>query len=189
MATRTLSDAQIVKGGHLMIMLEEKTTVNDAETTKFVPIAFATSHTFSKTLNTNEISTKDHGDYAAVLPQNITWEATTENLYSLGGYKKLNDAFKQSKQVTVYFGETNYKDPGEEGGIVNEEISDNSWKKEGFGEQGKAYITSLQVTAAAGENATMNATFTGTGKLEDVQTLATDTTDNTEEEEEVTPNP
>lgn len=181
MATKTLNEAQIVKGGHLMIMLEEKTTVEGVETTKFVPIAFATSHTFSKTLNTNEISTKDHGDYAAILPQNISWEATTENLYSLGGYKKLNKAFKKHEQVTVYFGETNYADPDEEGGIVNGEISANSWKTEGFGEKGQAYITSLQVTAAAGENATMSATFTGTGKLEDVETPKTPATNNTEE--------
>lgn len=163
-----LNNAQIVKGGHLMIMLKEETTVDQTTTTTYTPIGFATSHTFSKTLNTNEISTKDHGDYAAVLPQNITWEATTENLYSLGGYKKLNDAFKQHKQVTVYFGETNYVDPGEEVGIVADGISANSWTREGFGEEGQAYITSLQVTAAAGENATMSATFTGTGALTEI---------------------
>ena len=159
-----LNNAQIVKGGHLMILLG---TEGQSGTVTYEPIAFATSHTFSKTLNTNEISTKDHGDYAAILPQNITWEATTENLYSLGGYKKLNDAFKQHTLVTVRFGETNYADPGEETGIVTDEISANSWTPAGFGEEGPAYITSLQVTAAAGDNATMSATFTGAGALTD----------------------
>ena len=46
------------------------------------PIAFATSHSLSITMNTTEISTKDHGDFPSVIGQNITWELTTENLYS-----------------------------------------------------------------------------------------------------------
>lgn len=160
-----LENSDIIKGGHLMVMIEKDNAL--------VPIAFATSHNFSKSLQTQEISTKDHGDYAAVLAQRITWEATTENLYSISGYKMLNDVFKGMKPVKIYFGETNYNQLYEEKGIVEIDGASN-WTAQSqaqgmtnnFGEIGNALITSLQVTAGAGDNATFSATFTGSGALQ-----------------------
>ena len=152
MAAYTLTNADIIKGGHLMVFL------NNA------PIAFATSHSLSKTLNTQEISTKDHGDFGAVLPQNITWEITTENLYSLDGYEKLTKAFGQMQEVTVQFGTSSYSQSNTQDSIVG--TSEDNWTVGTDYEEGKAYITSLQVTAGAGDNATFSATFTGNGKLE-----------------------
>ena len=172
MAQYDLKNSDIIKGGHLMIL------VDDGGVKK--PIAFATSHSLSKTLNTNEIATKDHGDYAAVLPQTISWEASTENLYAVGstgcpGYKKLNEIFNKRKDVEIYFGETTYGVTGIEyitqPSIVGVTGADN-WTQmpNGFGEKGKALITSLQVTAGAGDNATFTATFTGSGDLNVVTT-------------------
>lgn len=152
MAAYNLTNADIIKGNHLMVFLNGE------------PIAFATSHSLNKTLNTNEISTKDHGDYAAVLPQNITWEITTENLYSLSGYQKLNTAFNTRALVTVYFGESSYDQDNTQASIVGTSGA-TDWTTDGFGETGQAYITSLQVTAGAGDNATFSATFTGSGSL------------------------
>lgn len=152
MADYTLTNADIIKGGHLMVFVNN------------TPIAFATSHSFSKTLNTQEISTKDHGDYAAVLPQNISWEITTENLYSLTDYQTLNNTFNQKQEVTVAFGESTYSQSSTQEGIVGVQGATN-WALGSFYESGKAYITSLQVTAGAGENATFSATFTGNGSI------------------------
>ena len=146
------NNSDIIKGGHLMVFINNN------------PVAFATSHSLSKTLNTQQISTKDHGDTAATLPQNITWEITTENLYSLAGYQTLNTAFNSMQEVTLYFGEASYSQVSPQTSIVGEDGA-TEWQKEGFGETGKAYITSLQVTAAAGDNATFSATFTGNGSL------------------------
>ena len=166
MATYNLTNADIIKGGHLMVF------VDDDQSGVLKPIAFATSHSLNKTLNTQEISTKDHGDYSAVLPQNITWEITTENLYSLDSYQSLNAAFNEMQEVTVYFGESTYKQKNAvtgklevQGSIVGANPAQQNWDTSGFGESGKAYITSLQVTAGAGENATFSATFTGSGAL------------------------
>lgn len=155
MAEYTLTNADIIKGGHLMVFVGNN------------PIAFATSHSFNKTLNTQEISTKDHGDFSAVLPQNITWEITTENLYSLSGYQTLNNAFKNMTEVTVAFGESSYNQTGTQGSIVASQgvQGGTNWTLGSFYESGKAYITSLSVTAGAGENATFSATFTGNGEL------------------------
>lgn len=171
MANYNLSNSDIIKGGHLMVLVDDN------------PIAFATSHSLSKTLNTQEVATKDHGDFAAVLPQNITWEVTTENLYSLTSYQDLNDAFNSRSLVDLYFGETTYSQTNVQNSLVVQEGSATgvNWLASGFGEVGKAYITSLSVTAAAGENATFSATFTGSGSLS-VQTstnTATNTVTNT----------
>lgn len=158
MADYTLKNSSIIKGGHLMVFL------NDA------PIAFATSHSLSKTLNTQDISTKDHGDYNAILPQTISWEITTENLYSLSGYAALNTAFNNRQAVTVAFGESTYSQSGTQASIVlpedaQQNAANTNWELSGNYEEGQAYITSLQVTAGAGDNATFSATFTGTGDL------------------------
>lgn len=152
MAAYNLTNADVIKGGHLMILIDDD------------PLAFATSHSLSKTLNTQEISTKDHGDAAAVLPQNKTYELTTENLYSLAGYQKLNTAFENMTEVNVYFGETTYNQTSGQASIVGVEGAQ-EWAKTGFGESGKGYITSLQVTAGAGDNATYSATIRISGTL------------------------
>ena len=153
----------IIKGSHLMVFMEDAN--GDLQ-----PIAFATSHTFSKQLNTQEVNCKDFGDVSAVLPQNYSWTMQTDNLYSINGYQAVNNAFKDMAKVLVYFGETNYRQTSTQASIVDVDVA-SDWSKEGFGEQGYAYITALDVTASAGENATFSATFTGTGTLEEVETL------------------
>ena len=150
-------NSQIVKGSSLMVFMNGNA------------IAFATSHSFNKTLNTNEVSTKDHGDFAANIPGNITWEATTENLYSTcaDGWDAINTAFNNKQEVQLAFGPATGYDASvttSEEGIVDVDSATN-WTPGTGCEYGKALITSLQVTAAAGDNATFTATFTGTGKL------------------------
>lgn len=149
----------IIKGSKLMVFIKDNNTL--------VPIAFATSHSFQKQLNTQEITCKDFGDASAILPQNYTWTMTTDNLYSVDGYWQVNGAFKQMKKVTVYFGSSNYSNDTAQESIVDVEGA-TEWTTSGFGEQGEAYITDLQVTAQAGENATFTATFTGTGALTEI---------------------
>lgn len=154
-----LKNQDIIKGGHLMVFVEGE------------PIAFATNHSLSKTRNTQEVTSKDHGDTTAVLPTTMTWQVTCENLYSLDGYSKLNYAFNQGVTVELYFGETTYNQDVNQRSIVIDDTSTltntaiYNWGATGFGESGKALITQLDVTAAAGENATFSATFQGSGDL------------------------
>ena len=109
------------------------------------------------------------GDVAAILPQNYSWTMQTDNLYSINGYKAVNDAFKNMTKVKVYFGESTYNQTQTQNSIVDVD-SATDWAIAGFGEKGDAYITALDVTASAGENATFSATFTGTGTLTEVTT-------------------
>ena len=149
MANYSLTNADIIKGGHLMVFLNDE------------PIAFATSHSLSKTMNTQEISTKDHGDFSAVLPQNITWEITTENLFAESDYATLVDSMLAGQPVDVVFANAA---SWVKTGIDN---SSKTWTPDSAGTQlsGKALITSLTANANTGENATFSATFTGVGAI------------------------
>lgn len=167
MANRENSD--IIKGSSLMVFMKQASATGSS----VAPIAFSTSHNFNKSLQSQEIACKDFGDYTAVIPQTIAWEATTENLYSVDGWNKVNDAFDTKKEVIVAFGPaSNYSASVTETqqGIVGNDRS--NWTPAAQGatgltsvQYGRAYITSLQVTAAAGDNATFTATFTGNGEL------------------------
>ena len=153
-ALRTNQD--IIKGSKLMVFIADK------------PIAFATSHSLSITMNTTEISTKDHGDFPSVIGQNITWELTTENLYSDDGQTALWNAMKTMQPVTVKFAQaTNYENATSQKGLPLEE-NGQEWSAdpEKIIASGKALITSLSVNAPSGDNATLSATFTGVGALD-----------------------
>ena len=148
------TNQKILKGSKLMVFIADK------------PIAFATSHSLSITMNTTEISTKDHGDFPSVIGQNITWELTTENLYSDDGQTALWNAMKTMQPVTVKFAQaTNYENETSQKGLPLEEDGQ-EWSAGTAIASGKALITSLSVNAPSGDNATLSATFTGVGALD-----------------------
>lgn len=146
-------NTDIIKGSKLMVFLNDN------------PIAFATSHSLSITMNTTEVSTKDHGDFPAVIAQNISWEITTENLYSDAGQTALWNAMKSMQPVTIKFAPaSNYSNTEAQKGIVGEQGG--SWTADTAIASGKALVTSLSVNAPAGDNSTLSATFTGVGELD-----------------------
>lgn len=175
-----LSNTDIIKGSKLMVFIEGQ------------PVGMATSHSLSMTLNTTEVSTKDHGDFKAIVPQDISWELSAENLYTNAGKKTYMDAMSNMTKVTVQFVNTNYNNTKERGILDNQSSSGyqststaepigsaENWTVGIQGPQGpqaipvggeviaegQAYITSFNINAAAGDNATMSVTFTGVGAL------------------------
>lgn len=146
--------AGITKGSKLMIFLDGQA------------IGYATSHSLSVTLNTTEVSTKDHGDYPAVTPQSVSWEITAENLYSDGGEATYMELALSKQLVDVVFAPaSNYSDTDEKG-ILGDDAQHSSWSAGTAIASGKAYVTSFSVNAPAGDNATMSVTFTGNGALD-----------------------
>ena len=142
--------ANILKGDALMIFKGTSA------------LAFATSHTMTITGNTVDIASKDHGYWGASEVGNITWEATTENLYTENAYDDLFQAMLAKEPIDIVFAKANNYDANgltEVGGNVA------AWTK-GTGYKGKAVITSLTANANTGENATFSATFTGYGPLQ-----------------------
>lgn len=141
--------ANVIKGDELMIFIG--TTA----------LAYATAHTLTINGNTIDISSKDHGFWGASEIGNLTWEATTDNLYTEDNYEQLYDAMISKTPVDIVFAKaSNYDENGlrEVGGRVQAWVA-------GAGRKGKAVITSLVANANTGENATFTATFTGNGPL------------------------
>ncbi len=152
-----MTNADIVKGSVLMVFVNEKA------------IGFATSHSLNLTTNTTEISTKDHGSFPSVAPQNVTWEVTAENLYSDAGEKTYMDAILNMTPVHIKFAKaSNYNNEYEPGIVGNKESK--TWTAGTVITEGDAIVSSFSINAPSGDNATMSVTFTGTGALAHVQT-------------------
>lgn len=154
---------EIVKGSDLMLFVKKpNNTVHS--------LAFATSHSFNISSETSDISTKDHGFWSAKEITRITWQITTDNLYTVDTFNELYDRMIARQPIEVYFC---LKTPTERQGTpatVNlPGDTYDSWTpttttgEDGY--YGKVYITSLDATAAAGDNATFSATFDGIGAI------------------------
>lgn len=139
----------IIKGDDLMLFDEQGKS-----------IAFATSHTLSISADAVDTSSKDHGAWSANEVNKISWELTSENLYTVAAYDSLMEKMLAREAIKVYFGTKKENDPDK---TVADGDYDNWTGSSGY--TGKVYITSLSVNANTGENATYSATFTGTGKL------------------------
>ena len=144
----TYTPATIVKGDELMLF--------DAAGHS---IAYATNHTLTISGDTQDISSKDHGVWGATSVNKISWEITSENLYTEGAFDTLFTSMVSRAPITVYFG---MKDPTATGTPADGDIA--YWSQyAGHTYTGKAYITSLTANANNGENATFSITLTGVG--------------------------
>ena len=158
--SNVIKNSDIVKGSALQVTLGNGGTI----------LGFATSHALSITVNTTEVSTKDHGDYPGVIKQNTTWEVTCENLFCGRNWDELQAMLNGDTPVTVSFVPLSNTAADISKGIVqpesdSETVQPTEWTAGTAIAKGQAYITSLNVNAAAGDNATISATFTGAGPL------------------------
>ena len=134
--------------------------------------AFSTSHTFNITTSQEDVLTKEYGKYPGKIIGTVEWEVTCENLAgdtSVSSISALLKAFKKQasdgEPVSLKFGNIgNQWNDGK--GTMGEggELSQFTGVQDSIIE-GQAIITSLSMNAAAGENATISATFTGVGAL------------------------
>lgn len=153
----------IIKGDELMLFKDGQA------------LAFATAHTLTVSGNTIDIGSKDHGFWGASEVGKITWELTTENLYTVEDYDMLFDAMFNKTELQIVFGYASNYDvnglnlSGEQG-----DSRPDAWEQDlTHGYKGTAVITSLTANANTGENATFSATFTGKGALVNMATNAT----------------
>lgn len=140
----------IIKGDDLMLF--------DAQGKS---IAFATAHTLTITADAADISSKDHGIWGGSEVNKISWEITSENLYTSDAYDTLFTSMMARTAIDVYFGLKAENDPDKT--VANGDYE--NWSKATGAYTGKAFITSLVANANSGENATFSITLTGTGKL------------------------
>lgn len=140
---------------------------------KYTAVAFATNHTLDVSMEQIDASTKDNGNgyWSNSEPGMMSWSITTENLMSDDGsngydYNGLFSIMLKRETVDVCFGlksSLNGEDVTNDGSF---NAPTSGWTPDETNcYTGKAYITSLSVTATNGEKATYNATFTGAGAL------------------------
>lgn len=125
-------------------------------------LAYATAHTLTITGNTIDVSSKDHGYWGASQIGNLTWEITTDNLYTATDFGTLFSAMVAKTPITVKFAVASNYDANGLSGVGTGSVQ--AWTA-GAGYEGQAVITSLTANANNGENATFTATFTGYGAL------------------------
>lgn len=143
--------------------------------------AYATAHTLTITADTADTSSKDHGVWTGNEVAKISWEITSENLYTTEGFDSLFADMINRKPIKVIFGL-------KQAGAADSTVADGDYAnwtpdygatlpEKGNPEapsgtttnqnmyMGSAYITSLTANANTGENATYSVTLTGTGSI------------------------
>lgn len=156
-----VQNSQILKGSAIEIFFSDD-NLNDV-----CPL-FATEHTFSMNIESIEIATKSNGDFSAILPQRITWTMSSNNLMSDDAQQAYMKWASGMKEVTVKFAEVQnyakYDSGSAEKGIVDNNHAE--WELGRVLAQGKAIIESLEISASAGDNATLSISLRGTSDLE-----------------------
>ena len=144
---------QVINGGDLMLFLGGTS------------IAFSTSHKLSISAETVETSSKDNGGkWVAKAVRKLSWNMSTENLYSLeGAGKTYDDLFTMMTGRTeidaIFTVEKDYATKADA-------VPAGGWLPSTTGQyKGKVVITSLELNAPNGDNATFTASFEGVGAL------------------------
>ena len=153
----------IIKGGDLMLFINNKS------------IGYATSHSLSISADTKETSTKDSGGKWQTSEVGIiSWTASSENLYANEAegmtYSELFNAMVDRTEIDAVFtlegNSTNL-----ETGDKEDKVPTGGWTpKAKSGYQGKVIITSIELNAPNGEDASFTVQFQGTGALKAVPT-------------------
>lgn len=147
----------IMKGGDLMLFVKIGSSMKS--------IAFATSHKLSISGDSVETSTKDSsGKWTSKQVNKLNWNVTTDNLYSLDGaganYSDLFGMMTDMKEIEIVF--------SLESGYANKAnaVPVGGWTPIASPQyRGKVIMTSLELNAPNGENATYTASFEGVEAL------------------------
>lgn len=141
----------IVKGDEMQLFINGAT------------IGYCTAHSFSRSAETQDIASKDHGLFPATEVTRISWSVQADAYYTDADYDMLVQAMDSTTPITILFAHvSNYDTKGLAG--VGEGGTVEAWTS-GAGYQGKAIITQIDGTFNNGEKATFSITFQGQGSL------------------------
>lgn len=154
----------VIKGRELMVFV--------SGTTGLHTIALATNHTLTINADSIDASNKDAGAWNKQNTSKLSWEMSTENLFSYNSgatqitYDKLFQSMVACEELTLVFAlASGNTGATEAGGLVS-----GDWGNQAPKYSGKAVITSLELNAADGDMASFSATFTGSGPLAKITT-------------------
>lgn len=124
-------------------------------------LAFATNHTLTLTADVMETSSKDSGKWKANQATKLSFEVSTENLYTVTNYNELVTKMMNREEIEIYFAVK----ADEELNLDGLTAEKTEWNKGKAGYKGKVIISNITANANSGENATYSTTLTGTGAL------------------------
>ena len=134
-------------------------------------LAFGKSHTLTIGVETQEVSTKDHGIYGSKKATKVTWSISAEHMFSEGAYDTLFDKMVALEPITVYFGKK--KSEAADKTVADGDLD--AWKPntptQSTLRTGQVIITKLDLQAQSGDNATFSVEFEGVGKISKAKTI------------------
>lgn len=134
-------------------------------------LAFGKSHTLAIGVETQEVSTKDHGIYGSKKATKVNWSISAEHMYSEGAYDTLFDKMVALEPITVYFGKK--KSEAADKTVADGDLD--AWKPntptQSTLRTGQVIITKLDLQAQSGDNATFSVEFEGVGKISKAKTI------------------
>lgn len=148
--------ADVKLGTDLMLFLELKSGETKA-------LACATSCKITLNANVLETSSKDSGYWTTKQASKLSWSCSSDNLFTLTNYNELMDVMIERKPVKIQFDSVAHN---ETEGEKNHE----DYTPQNNGYVGEVIITSIDVNAPDGDNATYTVSMEGTGALKRVPT-------------------
>lgn len=149
---------QALLGNNLMIF----TATTSGAASGYTAIACATSCSVSISRDVIEVSSKDSGQWTNNLTARISWEMSSDNVFTLENYSGLTSLMFDGSPIYVVFGEVSGDTLGQMPKVATEgqkPLTTSSYYS------GKGYITSIEASAGDGESATFSLTITGDGEL------------------------
>lgn len=152
----------VIKGDQLMCFIGGK------------GLAFATNHVLSLSTETEDVQHKDAGVFSSTEITKVNWEITSDNIYTEtddgDSYDTLRDAMLQLQKIDVVWGKAgNYDRNGNKN--ADNSVTEDYWEPTSNGGKyygGQAVISSLQLNAQSGSNATYSVTLTGSGPYHEI---------------------
>ena len=126
-----------------------------------VALAAATACKLTLNANTLETSSKDSGKWTSNQPAKLSWSCSSDNLFTIDDYEYLMDACIKRDEIEVQF--STVQNPNSDSGMP-----DGGWQPNTNGYRGMAIITSIDMNAPDGDNATYSISLTGSGALNKV---------------------
>lgn len=145
----------IQDGGNIMLFIDDKS------------VAHSSSHHFNISSQTEEINTKDCGEFGMTTVSQLTWEITADHFYTKDGYDTFFTAMTSMQPIDVVFGLKAEAELPPDGTPKDVNVSaDGNWTKGASYYYGKAIISSLDWTATKGSKSVFSATLSGQGAIQ-----------------------
>lgn len=136
--------------------------------TNWKTLAYGQTHSLSRSNETTEISSKDHGLHPDTEVTGSSWSMSCEALFTVENAKVIMGMADKGEPYSVCFAQVSQTEWADGLQSVTDISTNQTWTPgNAFVKYGNALVTSCEITANNGETATLSVEFTGSGALLD----------------------